>query len=221
MKTKRAISCIGYHSSSVFESVTNDLRKSGVIGPCFWICHKGEGGDKDHIHLLLLDGFKVYNTDGLSSLWGVDIVDGKSQSLSSRWRVTANVSDWLLYSVHNLQYMAFKGLLRENNYTWDDIKCSSGDEDLRNELILDANEYLSNFGDKTTRRLILFAKEGKAWKDVIMSGLVPMGQYNQAYRAWYLIQTQISPSFRKSRTIKNDSQKCKKVLQKCENGNEN
>lgn len=56
MRTGKSISNIGYVRPEYFKQIANTLRKSGVIGTCYWIAHKGEDGDKDHIHLVLLGG---------------------------------------------------------------------------------------------------------------------------------------------------------------------
>ena len=191
MRTSKHLSAIAYHSPAVFERVTNDLRKSGAIGPALWVAHRGEGGDKPHIHLVLIGGFKTYNTDGLSSLWGFDLIDGAAASVSKLWRTTKNLSDWLLYGIHDPKYLAFKCDEREASYTWDDVKCTEGDEEIRAELIQEARQFLDRIGDKTTRRLIYFARQGKSWSEVVMSGIVPTGQFIQAQRAWAVIVNSI------------------------------
>lgn len=188
MRTKKAVSAIAYHRPEVFGRLTDDLRKAGAIGPCLWIAHQGEGGDKPHIHLVLLDGFKVYETDTLSSLWGIDIIDGQPATVSKRWQVTKRLSDWVLYGIHDAQYLAFKGLEREHAYTWTDIHASKGDEGVLAEVIDEAKDALGQMGDKTTKRLLMLARAGKEWREVVLSGLVPMGQYSQAARAWQVIR---------------------------------
>lgn len=193
MRTSKAISNIAYHRPEVFASKASDLRKSGKIGPLLWISHKGEDGDKDHIHFVLLGGFTTYNTEGLSALFGVDIIDGKPATVTSLWRVTKSLSDWLLYAIHEPKYLLSKGKTRPTAYSWDDVQCSEGDEDSRRILIREAQEAIEMVGDRTTARLIVLAKQGYDWRRVVLSGLVPMGQLSQASKAWVHISAAYSP----------------------------
>ena len=194
MRSGKSLSSIAYHRASVFATITNGLRKSGAIGPALWIPHKGEGGDKDHIHLLLLGGFKTYNTEGLGSLWGFDIEGDEKRSVSALWRTTKNTADWLLYCLHDPKYLALKGLERECAYDWADMRVTEGDEGLLDELRREALDFGEGLGDKTTRRLVAMAKRDMTWKQVVLSGLVPMGQLSQAAKAWAYIAAEYSPS---------------------------
>lgn len=187
MRTQKAISNIAYHRPEIFASKLADLRKSEKIGPALWIAHKGEDGDKPHIHFVLLGGWTTYNTDGLSALFGVDVIDGQPATVTALWRTTKSLNDWLLYAVHHPKYLLTKGLQREVSYTWDDVHCTPGDEDSRRLLIREATEAVDNLGDRTTARLIALAKQGYDWRRVVLSGLVPMGQLSQASRAWEYI----------------------------------
>lgn len=188
MRTQKAISNIAYHRPEIFGSKLADLRKSEKIGPALWIAHKPESDEKKpHIHFVLLGGWTTYNTAGLAALWGVDVVDGQPATVTDMWRTTKSLNDWLLYGVHNPKYLLSKGLQREFSYTWDDVRCTPGDEDIRDTLIREAVEAVDSLGDRTTARLIALAKQGYDWRRVVLSGMVPMGQLSQASRAWEYI----------------------------------
>lgn len=193
MRSTKSVSSIAYHRPEVFGRLTDNLRAADVIGPALWIAHKGEGGDKPHIHLVLIGGFKTYDTSKVGSLWGFDIVGDDKGSVSALWRVTRNISDWLLYGVHDAKYLATKGLEREHAYSWADVRCSAGDEEIREQLISEAKDYANSLGDKTTSRLIMLAKRGWDWRRVVVSGLVPMGQLSQASKAWEYIAATYYP----------------------------
>lgn len=188
-QTQKAVSGIAYQTPEFFSAKTNELRASSLLGPVLWVAHKGEGADKPHIHFLCLPGPKPYNLDGLDTLWGVQVVNGCKASVSAMFRKCSerNYSDWLLYSVHNPKYLASKGLEREFSYSWDDLCVTAGDEDIRDRLISESRDDLDNLGDRTTRRLILLAKQGMTWREVVLSGMVPMGQLSQASHAWEII----------------------------------
>ena len=102
MRTNKSISNIAYMSPNDFEMAVSRLQDSGDIGTCFWICHRGEGKDKNHIHFILLGGEKTYNTNGLSDLFGFTLFDdGSKGSVTKCWCPTKRVEDWLLYSIHD------------------------------------------------------------------------------------------------------------------------
>lgn len=181
MRTGKSISNIGYVRPEYFATIANTLRKTGVIGSCYWIAHKGEDGDKDHIHLVLLGGQKVYNTEGLSSLFGWDMVNGEKGSLTERWMVTKSILDWLCYGVHDPVYLLRKGLVRNHSYLWEDIKCTEGDENLLRRDIIEAKRLITEGEDKVYRSLRVLAAKGYTWRRVILTGLIPVNVLGSAY----------------------------------------
>lgn len=190
MRTGKAISSIAYHRPEVWKNIVDGLRKAGAIGPCVWIAHKAEGNEKKaHIHVCLLGGFMTYNTDGLSSKFGIDIIDGQKASVVSLWRTTKNLNDWILYGIHNPKYLIHKGESKQYNYDWADLHITAGDEDTLEQLIVDAKDSLDEMGDKTTLRLRTLAKMGLTWREVVVGGYIPLGQLMQARAAWrYILQ---------------------------------
>lgn len=190
MRTGKAVSNIAYHRPEVWSNTVNALRKAGVIGPCLWVAHKSEGNEKkDHIHLCLLGGYKSYNTDGLSSLFGIDVIDGQKASVTTLWRTTKSLNDWILYAIHNPRYLIHKGESKQHTYDWGDVHITSGDEDTLQQLIVEAQDALEGLGDKTTMRLRALARMGLTWREVVVGGYVPMGQLMQARTAWrYILQ---------------------------------
>lgn len=188
MKTQKAISNVAYHRPEVFETIVNVLRESNAIGPCLWISHKAEGGDtKNHLHFVLLGGFKTYNTDGLSTLFGFDVIDGQKQSVTNLWKTSTSINDWLLYGIHDTTYLLRKGMERQYTYTFDDVKCTKGDEDILNELKQEARDYLEQSGDKIYRVLRLCVKKGISFPRIVADGLIPVNSVYQAYQAYRLI----------------------------------
>lgn len=189
MRTGKAISNIAYHRPEVWKNIVDGLRKAGAIGPCVWIAHKAEGHTKkDHIHLCLLGGYKTYNTDGLSGLFGIDIIDGQKASVTTRWQ-TSQLNDWILYGIHDPKYLTHKGESKQYSYGWEDLHITAGDEDTLDLLISEAKDALDGMGDKTIHRLRALAGMGKTWRDVVLGGYVPLSQLTQARAAWsYILQ---------------------------------
>lgn len=185
MRTNKHISNIAYHREPVFAAFANTLRKADRIGPCLWVAHKAEGNEKkDHLHILLVGGVKTYNTDGLSALFGWDEIDGKMASVTPLWKPTKNLSDWLLYGVHDERYLLTKGEDRQHSYSWADIHVTSGDEDLLETLIVEAKDFRDHLGDKIVDRLRMLRRKGWGIERAIATGLVPLPLVSQAIRAW-------------------------------------
>lgn len=189
MRTQKSISNITYHRPEVFAKKVEELREGGVIGPCFWVAHKGESGDKDHIHVLLLEGCKVYNTDGLSSLFGIDIFpDGSKGSMTPLWKVTKDTTDWILYGIHNQEYLTLKNERKEHFYTFDDVKCVEEDKDLLRLSIIAAKERLDTLGDRVVVAVKRLFYSGKSLPEVLTSGIIPIGCIGNTIKVWEALE---------------------------------
>lgn len=124
MATKKPISTISYNSESFLKEKLESWIEAHLIQSYMYICHKGEDGDKDHIHLRIEPNKSLDPMDLSEALqeWQV----GKDKPLGVRpWRPSKE-EDWLLYVVHDLDYLRVKyqgGESREKlPYTWQDIK---------------------------------------------------------------------------------------------------
>jgi hypothetical protein len=93
-----------------------------------YIRHNGEDGDKDHIHLRIEPNKRLDPMDLSNAL--KEWVNGSDKPLGVRpWRPSKE-EDWLLYSVHNPEYLKLKYKNGEKGekmpYKWQDIKASEG-----------------------------------------------------------------------------------------------
>lgn len=110
-----------------------------------YICHKGENGAKDHIHIILKSQAKQFsNIDKIRECL-YEIVDcdtenyKKGQSKPCKPFVESkSLRDWFLYSIHNKEYLESKGEAREYEYTKSDVKGSPS-------FIDDMSEHVSNY----------------------------------------------------------------------------
>lgn len=181
MRTSKSISNIGYMSSSAFQVRADDLRRSGAIGPCFWIAHKAETNEtKDHLHILLPGDCMVYETIGLDGLFGYEITPNGKATLTSLWRKTKDITEWLLYAIHEGSYLAHKGQFNKTPYSWTDVKCTKGDEALLSSFIDEAKEALDNQGDKVYKYVRMAIKQGWSWRKLATSGLLPIATLGNA-----------------------------------------
>lgn len=190
MRTSKSISSIAYMSPSFFREKMEDLRKRGLIGMYLFVAHKGEGGDKDHIHFVLLGGQMVYNTEGLSDLFGRQMFpDGTIGSVCSIWKTTKDLNDWILYAVHHPVYLLRKCIDRDHHYTFEDIVTSSREDDRNSliRLIMEAKQFLLDGGDKIFRALSFFLNKGYSWEEVALSGAIPVNNLMAAQSVYLMM----------------------------------
>lgn len=106
MATQKPISTISYNSEAFLKEKLQDWLDAHLIQAYQYICHKGEDGDKDHIHLRIepnktLDPMNL--TEDLK-----EYVKGNDKPLCVRpWRPSKE-EDWFLYAVHNKEYLERK-----------------------------------------------------------------------------------------------------------------
>lgn len=106
MATSKPTSTISYNTEAFLKEHLDDWVKSHLIQAYMYICHVGEDGDKDHIHLRIepnkaLDVMNL--TDALK-----EYVQGEEKPRGVRpWRPSKE-EDWFLYVVHDPEYMRMK-----------------------------------------------------------------------------------------------------------------
>lgn len=126
MATQKPISTISYNTEAFLKEKLDGWVKAHIIQAYMYICHKGEDGDKDHIHLRLEPNKKLDVMDLTDAL--KEFEKGKNKPLGIRpWRPSKE-EDWILYAVHNKEYLDLKYGGGEKGeklpYEWTDIKCS-------------------------------------------------------------------------------------------------
>lgn len=125
MATQKPLSTVSYNSESFLLARLMELYDNHKIQAFMYICHKGEDGDKDHIHLRLEPNCRLDPMD-LKSFFN-EYIKGEEKPLAVRpWRPSKE-EDWFLYAVHDPQYMAIKYPLDTHEkleYSWDCIKVS-------------------------------------------------------------------------------------------------
>lgn len=128
MATQTPISTISYNSKSFLLEKLETWLKAHIIQAYQVIYHRGEEGDKDHFHVRLELNKRVDQmnlTDGLK-----EYVSNNSKPLGCRpWRPSKE-DDWILYAVHDPDYLRLKYGGVENHekieYPWTDIIASEG-----------------------------------------------------------------------------------------------
>lgn len=127
MATQKPISSISYNTLPFFESVVHDLYNSHIICNYMYILHKGEDGDKDHIHFYLEPNRRLDPMELKSLFFEVDLKYPDKKPLGIRPFRPSKEPDWILYAVHDEQYLKLKyGQFERGEklpYSYTDIKC--------------------------------------------------------------------------------------------------
>ena len=124
--TSKPISTISYNTENFLVEKLETWRKSHIIQCYQYIVHKGEDGDKDHIHLRIEPNKKLDPMTLTDEL--LEYEKGKDKPLGCRpWRPSKE-EDWILYAVHDEDYLKLKyggGESKEKlPYKWQDIVVS-------------------------------------------------------------------------------------------------
>ena len=126
MATQKPISTISYNTEAFLREKLETWISAHIIQAYQYICHKGEDGDKDHIHLRLEPNKKLDPMDLMEQLREFQV--GKEKPLGCRPFRPSKEEDWILYAVHEPQYLKLKYGGGEKGeklpYRWQDIKVS-------------------------------------------------------------------------------------------------
>lgn len=124
MATQKPISTISYNTEAFLREKLETWLKAHIIQAYQYICHKGEDGDKDHIHLRIEPNKKLDPMDLLEQLREYQM--GNDKPLGCRPFRPSKEEDWILYAVHDEQYLKLKYGGGEKGeklpYKWQDIK---------------------------------------------------------------------------------------------------
>lgn len=136
MATQKPISTISYNTESFLIEKLQSLFDAHIIQAWQFITHKGEDGDKDHIHLRIEPNKRIDPME-LTEMFK-EYEKGKDKPLGVRpWRQSKE-EDWFLYAVHDSDYLSLKYGGGERGeklpYDWKDIN-TSPDYDLETAWI--------------------------------------------------------------------------------------
>lgn len=179
MATQLPISTISYNTEPFLREHLDAWVKAHYIQAYQYICHKGEDGDKDHIHLRIepnkkLDAMTL--TEDLQE-WQ----KGKDKPLGVRpWRPSKE-EDWFLYVVHDPEYMKLKYANDKGEkipYEWEKIQVSEF-YDLETAFIR-AKATLNH----TSAQMMDKMKQGTKPSELVAQGNNPF-TVNAVYRSLY------------------------------------
>lgn len=123
MATQKPISTISYNSEAFLKEKLEAWLQAHIIQAYQYIKHKGEDGDKDHIHLRIEPNKKLDPMDLQEQLR--EFVQGQIKPLGVRPFRPSKEEDWYLYAVHDEDYLKVKYGGGERGeklpYSWQDI----------------------------------------------------------------------------------------------------
>ena len=129
MATQKPISTISYNSESFLRDKLEAWYKAHIIQAYTYICHKGEDGDKDHIHLRIEPNRRIDPMELTEALKEYDKTHPDKPLGVRPWRPSKE-EDWILYAVHEPRYMRMKygddPKGEKLPYQWEQITASDG-----------------------------------------------------------------------------------------------
>ena len=124
MATQKPISTISYNTEAFLKEKLDTWIEAHIIQAYQYICHKGEDGDKDHIHVRIEPNKRLDAMDLQEQLREYQM--GKEKPLGVRPFRPSKEEDWFLYAVHDKDYLKLKYGGGEKGeklpYKWQDIK---------------------------------------------------------------------------------------------------
>lgn len=169
MKTSKAISTISYNSAEFLKAKIEYWKAQGIIEFGMWIRHEPEQDEKKaHYHVFLKPAQLIQTMDLELDSCEIDPQhpDKPLKMISFRF---SKEDDWVLYGIHDSNYLAEKGLTREHHYDISDIESTC------EETLSDIISHLSdNRKGRLEYRIIDCINKGMTWQEIISSGLVPI-----------------------------------------------
>lgn len=169
MATQRPISTISYNTEAFLREKLETWYKSHLIQAYMYICHKGEEGDKDHIHVYIEPNKRL---DAMALKEELkEYVLGEDKPRGVRPFRSSKEEDWTLYGVHDQEYLQYKyadDKCEKLPYKWQDIKASE-DYDVETAYLRAKASFKHN-ASSFAKRL----QEGEKASKLVFEGANPM-----------------------------------------------
>lgn len=173
MQTSKLISTVSYNTPEFLCGKLNALVSSGVLEYAHWVVHSPEEDEtKSHIHVVAKPNRRL-DTSALRNEF-VELVVGEELPRGVLpFRTTSRMSDWLLYSAHDIPYLLRKGETRVHTYELEQFFSTC------KELLEEDWRECHRVDDSKIPLLREYAKRGKSWVEIIQLGIIPTNQFFQ------------------------------------------
>lgn len=175
MRTSKAISTISYNTDDFLKGKIDYWKQIGLIEFGMWIRHDPEQDEKkSHCHVYLKPAKLIQTMDLEMDSCEIDPANPEKPLKMISFRASEE-SDWLLYAIHDPNYLIEKGLEREIIYSFDDIQTTCQDT---------LTDIISHMNDKRKGRLeyriMDCINRGMSWNQIVGSGIIPLRQMGGA-----------------------------------------
>lgn len=175
MRTSKPISTISYNSHDFLRQKIEYWKSIGIIEYAMWIRHEPEEDEKKaHYHVYLRPAMLIQTMHLEEDSCEIDPQNPEKPFKMVSFRISKE-DDWLLYSIHDPNYLAEKGLSREFFYGFEDIETTCADT---------LTDIISHMSDKRKGkleyRIIECINRGMTWTQIVQSGIVPIRQMSGA-----------------------------------------
>ncbi len=102
--TAKPISTISYNSEQFLKRKLDAMLDAHIITDYRYIKHEGEGGDKDHIHMMMYPNKRI-DTAVLREEFNEVTADADAKPLGCLPFRTSNADHWLMYVLHDPFYL--------------------------------------------------------------------------------------------------------------------
>lgn len=180
MATSKPISSISYNTEEFLKAKLDKLVQSGIVTFWAYIRHNGESrlddeaAGKDHWHLLMIPN-KCVDLVSIGKEFQEFYPNDPQNPLRCMPFRTSKTDDWILYAIHEPDYILFHGLNKTYIYDVTDFKTS--DKDYLHQLWVEAKQSLANNPAVKIRRK---AREGVSFSALVQSGAISIQQIRNA-----------------------------------------
>lgn len=194
MKTSKPFATISYNTTEFLVRKLDELIMGHYIEFYAFIKHLPEEDEsKAHKHLYIVPSSQI-DTEKVRDL----LVEIDPSNLLKPLRCLpckkSQFADWLLYGMHDKQYLASKGQARKYSYTLEEFVVSDNDFFLEEYHTIDRSKY------NGVSRLVNAVESGKTFEECVISGLVPLQQFVGYEKAYTAIMYGLSRAGRLSHT---------------------
>lgn len=192
MNTSKPISTVSFNTEGFLKETLDKLVVSDKLEFWAYVKHlpepkEDDGNGKEHFHVYVVPAKRIQTT-GLQSYFN-EFEAGKKIPRKTMPFLTSKFPDWYLYSLHDKDYLRFKGLTKKFHYKPSDVKTS--DVDFLNYLV----RQIQLTDVSVVASMAQYIGLGMTFNEYFMSGHVPVQQMKQFNTAWELVGQELRKDF--------------------------
>lgn len=188
MKTSMPFGFISYNTTKYLKHVMQSLVDEKIISRCACWHHYSTGDNKDHFHCYV-EPTQQMDTESIRHRFIELNNDGNQQSIAMLPKCKSKFIDAYLYGIHESNYLAYKGLKKEEVDIDESRHFYIGDFKNDIEMALDWNfKVCVSAYDK----LYCLIEQGYRLPDVYRELRIPFAQFGTVKSAYQQVATEIN-----------------------------